>query len=408
MIATGLIAGLALCLTPCVFPMIPITVSYFSTQSSENTAGRLGLGFMYTVGIALTYGVIGGLMGAGGRAIGDLFKMGWFNIVLALILIGLALSMFGLYEIRLPSFIQKNLKSRSGAVGALIMGLLMGFAAAPCAGALLTALALQVANTGSPVVGITVFTAVGLGLGLPFMALAVFSSSIGALPRPGSWLTAVKALMGFVVLGLSLNYLIPGLGIALESTTSYYIWIATLAGFLVYLFFFDQSNPSKSVVAIKGIGGAAIGILLGFNILNLQEANFKNELNEKLGNTAGGLVEPEWEEWNDESFEAALASGKPIMIDATANWCAKCHEIEDNVLNTPGGLIALQGVHTMKIDWSTGVDPEYEKKTRERFGIIGLPHLIFVTPGGDEEFAVQELKSVEDLEKQLKKAGKKF
>ena len=346
-------------------------------------------------------------MGAAGDAIGDLFKIPLFNTVLALILIGLALSMFGLYEIRLPGFIQKNLKSRSGAVGALIMGLLMGFAAAPCAGAVLTAIALNVANNGSPLYGILVFGSVGIGLGLPFMVLAVFSSSIGALPRPGSWLTAVKALMGFVVLGLALNYLLPGMQIQNNSSTAYLIWIGVLAGFLVYLFFFDKSSPSKSVVAIKGIGGAAIGLLIGMNYLNYKGLEFEKELKAAIGGNSE-FVKPEWVEWNDETFEAALASGNPIMIDATANWCAKCHEIEDNVLETPEGLVALQGVETLKIDWSTGVDPEYEKKTKDRFGIIGLPHLIFISPGGEEEFDVQELKSVEDLKKYLAQAGKEF
>ena len=112
--------------------------------------------------------------------------------------------------------------------------------------------------------------------------------------------------------------------------------------------------------------------------------------------------------FNEENFEDAKASGLPIMIDGRADWCAACHEIEKHVFNSPDGLAALSRVYVMEIDWSTGVNKEYEKMTRERFDIVGLPHIVFMKPGGVDEFAVQGIKSVDELKELLVRAGAKF
>ncbi|MCH8978267.1 MAG: hypothetical protein IH945_03375 [Armatimonadetes bacterium] len=235
----SILLGLALTLTPCVYPMIPITVTFFSNQTASGSAGRLGLGAMFTAGLALTYGVFGGIVAALGGAIGGVFRSPIFLLALAAILIGLALSMYDLYEIRLPGFIQRNLKSRSGPVGALVMGMLMGFAAAPCAGALLSAVAFDVASIGSIPLGLARFTAIGFGLGLPFMVVAASATGLKALPKSGGWLKTVKAVLGFVVLGFGFNYVLQAAGFISEELRTQVAWIVIYAGFAVFLVFFD-------------------------------------------------------------------------------------------------------------------------------------------------------------------------
>lgn len=389
-IPAALLAGLALCLTPCVFPMIPVTVTFFSNQGSKTTGGRFMLGLFYALGITVTYGAVGGISAAAGGAVGQLFTKPWFVIALALLLVALALSMFDVYEIRLPGFISKNLKGRSGPVGALIMGLLMGFAAAPCAGALVGAVAVKVAEIGSIPTGLGMFGLIGLGMGLPFMALATASSGAKAMPKSGGWLKTTKAVLGLLVLYFAFDYLFKGIGLRTGEPTTNYTWIAIFLAFIVYLLFFEKSEASKPVVAIKGLAAAGIGIFAGMTYANMGSSS---------------TAELNWIPYNEQTFAQAVASGKPIMIDGKADWCVQCREIEHGVFLTPDGTAALQGVYLMAIDWSTGVPQDYIDATKKRFNIVGLPHIVFMEPGGKNEFAVKDIKTVDELKAHLRKAG---
>ncbi len=388
-IPAALLAGLALCLTPCVFPMIPVTVTFFSNQGGKTTGSRFVLGLFYALGITLTYGAVGGISAAAGGAVGQLFTKPWFVIALALLLVALALSMFDVYEIRLPNFIQKNLKGRSGPVGALIMGLLMGFAAAPCAGALVGAVAVKVAEIGSIPTGLGMFGLIGLGMGLPFMALATASSGAKAMPKSGGWLKTTKAVLGLLVLYFAFDYLFKGIGFRTGDARTNIAWLAIFGAFIAYMLFFEKSEPSKAVTTIKGIAVAAIGMFAGMTYAGMNA-------------TPATL---NWIPYNEQTFQQAVASGKPIMIDGKADWCVQCREIEHGVFMTPEGTAALQDVYLMAIDWSTGVDQKYIDETKKRFNIVGLPHIVFMEPGGKNEFAVKDIKSVDELKGHLRKVG---
>ncbi|MEX2244453.1 MAG: cytochrome c biogenesis protein CcdA [Fimbriimonadaceae bacterium] len=406
-VPAALLAGLALCLTPCVFPMIPVTVSFFSNQGSKTTGGRFTLGLFYALGIAATYGAVGGISAAAGGFVGELFTKQWFVLALAALLVALALSMFDVYEIRLPSFLQKNLKGRSGPVGALIMGLLMGFAAAPCAGALVGAVAVKVADIASIPTGIGMFGLIGLGMGLPFMVLATASSGAKALPKSGGWLKTTKAVLGLIVLYVAAGYVFQGLGLRPGLATTQIAWVAVFAAFAAYLLFLDKSEPSRAVTTIKGVSLLALGVFAGLAYAQYGDIIRKDALKGLAMDTdsqvsAAGIT---WIPYNDENFAKAVASGRPIMIDGKADWCLRCREIEHGIFETPEGLKALSGVYLMSIDWSTGTPDAYIDSTTERFDIHGLPHIVFMKPGGKDEFSVKDLKDVEDLKSQLRKAG---
>ncbi|HXH60628.1 MAG TPA: cytochrome c biogenesis protein CcdA, partial [Fimbriimonadaceae bacterium] len=414
-IPAALLAGLALCLTPCVFPMIPVTVSFFSNQGSKTTGGRFSLGFFYMLGIAVTYGAVGGISAAAGGAVGELFTKQWFVLALAALLIALALSMFDLYEIRLPGFIQKNLKGRSGPVGALIMGLLMGFAAAPCAGALVGAVAVKVAEIGSVPTGLGFFGAIGVGMGLPFMVLATVSSGAKALPRSGGWLKTTKAVLGLLVLYIAADYLFQGIGLKPGEASTQIAWILVFAAFLIYLLFLDKSDSTKAVSRIKGVTAVALGVLAGMAYSNFQKIRFDEEYARLLKQQGGAVADSQvsgdninWILYNDQNFAKAVASGKPILIDGRADWCKICHELEDRVFKTPEGLIALSNVYLLEIDWSTNVPDAYKDMTKKRFNITGLPHVVFMKPGGKDEFSVGDIKDVAELKSYLRRAGAKI
>ncbi|MFW5697449.1 MAG: protein-disulfide reductase DsbD domain-containing protein [Fimbriimonadaceae bacterium] len=400
----GILVGLTLTLTPCVYPMIPITVSFFSNQADGSRGYKTLLGGMYTLGIAITYGLVGGILAALGQAVGQLFANPIFNIAIGLLLLGLALSMFGVYEIGIPRFIGKHLKSRQGPVGALIMGLLLGFAAAPCAGAFITAFAVAVAETQSVPFGIFSFVAIGLGIGLPFMALAAVSTGTGKmLPRAGGWMTAVKAVLGLVVVYFAVRYFIQGFGLTGVSYAPL-IWAGVLAVFAIFLLFFEHSDVTKPVLRIKGVAVLVLGLLMGINVYTYQQ----DRMMEALASEGGGVAvatEVDWKPYSEDLFAEAVASGQPILVKGTADWCTNCKVIENNVFEKPEGILAMQDVFAIKVDWSTGTPEQYLDETSEEFGIAGLPHMVFIEPGDESRFDLQDLRDPDALKENLRKIG---
>lgn len=392
-----LLTGLALALTPCVYPMIPITVSFFSGQSSGSRAGRIGLGVMYMLGIAITYGAVGGVAASLGGAVGELFKKPWFLFGLAAFMAALALSMFDVYQIGIPAPIAKHLKGRSGAVGALVMGLLVGFAAAPCAGALVAAFAVEVAKIGQVSAGLLVFTTIGIGLGLPFVVIGAMSTGAKALPKSGGWLKAVKAVLGIVVFWIAADYLFKGLGFKPEEARTAIAWAVFFGLSAGYLFLFENSGSSRLIFGIKGAAILVLGVLAGQSLQSYGQIRKEEKLAALVAQTGAKETIPtkiEWIKYTPEAFEEAKATGKPILIDGTADWCLVCKEIDHAVFEKPEAIVALRNVVTMKIDLSTGVDPAYDEMVRKQFNIVGLPHIMLMRPGGEQARLFQDIKQL--------------
>lgn len=368
LLLAGFLAGLLLNLTPCVYPLIPITLSFFSQQAKESTGGKFALGVSYMFGIALSFGIFGAISVLVGKGFGTLFQNPWFNLGLFGLLFGLALSMFGLYEIRLPSFLQKQLRGRSGTVGAFMMGSLLGVGAAPCGTALIAALALVVAQQGSFPLGISVFTAIGLGLGLPYVFLAVAGAQ---LPKSADWLTTLKRIMGLVIILFAVTrYFGPAIqGLSAEIPYVATLWINAVAFFVsaAYLLWYDRSFSSKIVALIRTF---SILFMVWYGSGYIYDA------------TTPAPEGIKWEPFTIEAFEQAVGDGRPVVVDGTANWCAACMEIEHKTFTDPDVIRAMKGVRAFKMDLSTGVDPAYQKATQEHFGWQSLPHIRFYDPQG--------------------------
>ncbi|MBI3721177.1 MAG: thioredoxin family protein [Fimbriimonas ginsengisoli] len=391
------LAGLAINLTPCVYPMVPITLSFFANQAHGSRATRLGLGFMYLLGIALMYGTLGGVAASLGATFGNLFESRWFSIGLGALMIGLALSMFDLYQIGIPAPLARQLKGRSGAVGALIMGLLVGVAAAPCAGPLIVAILAEIARLRSAALGTALFVAVGLGLGLPYMLLGALSSGAKSLPKAGGWMKTLKALLGLVVIGVGLNYLLLAFQRNLGDAAISWVWVGFYAVCGLYLLV-EHGAEGRAAWALKGVALLALGGLIGGSYQSIQQ----RQADTLIGPGARQIA---WQPFTPESFEAAKKSGKPIVVDGSANWCVQCRELDERVFLRPEAVAAMQNVVTLRIDWSTGVDPAYEVWTAKLFGIKGLPHVEILKPGGERSEARDTLDSPDDLIAALRRAG---
>jgi thiol:disulfide interchange protein DsbD len=254
------LGGLALNLTPCVYPLIPITISYFGGQSEGNKKALVLRAVIYVLGMAVTYSLLGVLAALTGSLLGSALQNPLVLIFVALVLVGLALSMFGLYEIRVPqSLAMLGSKNRTGYIGTLFMGLTVGLIAAPCIGPFVLGLLTYVSELGDPILGFWMFFVLALGLGTPFLILGIFSGAATRLPRSGAWMIWVRNIFGFVLIGMAIYFLEP---LFPEKSWFYYSLaiVSIVAG--VYLGWLDKNTGKTGFKITRYIVGITF-ILLG-------------------------------------------------------------------------------------------------------------------------------------------------
>lgn len=356
--------GLGLNLTPCVYPMIPLTVGYFGAQSEGRMSARAVLAVAYFLGIALMYSTLGVVAAGTGGLFGAALQSPVVLAAVAAVLVSLALSMFGVWEIRLPAFLMRaGGGARRGIVGAFVMGLTVGIVAAPCVGAVVAALLIYVAETGDLLLGFWLFFALSCGLGFPFLVLAIFSSSISSLPRSGEWMAWVRKLFGVVLVGMAVYFLRP----VLPGIVGHYLLVLTAAVGACYLGFIDRTQSSsrgfswtKRVVGVVGIG-LVVWLLMA-----------KKE-----------VPTIRWEPYSDQAYSEALDRGRPVIIEFSAEWCIPCHELERYTFSDPRVLERSRNFETLRVDFTRSGNAS-ERVVREKFRIVGVPTIVFVARGGQE------------------------
>ncbi len=249
------LGGLALNLTPCVYPLIPITVSYFGGQAGGKTSRTFVLTLFYVLGMSITYSVLGTIAATTGGLFGSALQNPWFIMFIAAVLVGLATSMFGLWEFRIPTFLSHRTgQAKQGRWGALMMGLTVGIVAAPCIGPFVLGLLTYVGETGKPALGFLMFFTLAWGMGTPFIVLGTISGSISKLPQSGYWMVWVKKIFGFILLMMALYFARHILGSTV--TNIGYVIIALIAGLTLWPF---DHTPQKGrgFTILKAIVGAA-------------------------------------------------------------------------------------------------------------------------------------------------------
>lgn len=373
------LGGLALNLTPCVYPLIPITLGYFGGQSESKTSRLFGLASVYVVGMAITYSIIGVVTALSGALFGSLLQNPIVLIGIAAVLVALSLSMFGLYEFQLPaSWMAKFGEARSGYFGALFMGLTMGIVAAPCIGPFVVGLLTFVGAKGDPVFGFFIFFVLALGLGFPYLFLGVFSGKIKSLPRSGEWMVAVKKIFGFVLIGMAVYFLLP----LLPENFRGYILPSFMVLSSVYLIVFDKTGQNiKSFVLIKNVILVVVA-LIGLWLLIPSE---KEAI--------------EWEKVNVNQIE--VGKGQPVIIDFYADWCVPCKELDALTFTDKKVIDESKRFIRYKVDLTrTGSDET--QLAMKKYNIVGVPTVILIDSKGNELKRITSFVNADEFLKILK------
>lgn len=376
------LGGLALNLTPCVYPLIPITISYFGSQSEGKTSKLFTLGLLYVLGMALMYSTIGVITALTGALFGNLMQNPIVIMIISLIFISLSLSMFGVYEFQLPQFlVNKAGGAQQGYWGTFFMGLTMGIVAAPCIGPFVLGLVTYVAAMRDPFLGFIMFFTMSIGLGLPYLVLALFSGKIKKLPRSGEWMESVKHIFGLILIIMAIYFiktLLP------ESIRSYVVPVSIILGSIILLIFDKYGKNLKVFYFIRS--SILVVMILGAGYFLIPEKE-TNKIN--------------WLKYDEKIYQSSIYQNKKVIIDVWADWCIPCKEFENITFKDPKIIDEMKNFVNLKVDF-TNTNSEFVKQFKDKFNIVGVPTIIFYDSKGKEVKRVTGYMPPEEFLKVLK------
>ncbi|KHA61635.1 thiol:disulfide interchange protein [Vibrio variabilis] len=370
--------GVGLAFTPCVLPMYPILTSIVLGSGKLSHRRALGLAFIYVQGMALTYTLLGLVVASAGLQFQAAMQHPYVLIVLSVLFVALALSMFGLYTIQLPSSAQtwlnnlSNKQQGGSSWGVFAMGAISGLVCSPCTTAPLSGALLYVAQSGDLLTGGVALYALALGMGIPLMLVAVFGNKL--LPKAGNWMDRVKTLFGFVLLAAPiflLERILPeawatglwsALGIAafgwlyhIKNSLEFGGWKQSTVGIIAVLGLFASAQPALNY----WFGNHSEQQVL--STIEFQRINNVTELNQQLA--------------------LAKQAGKPVMLDFYADWCVACKEFEKYTFHQPDVESKLQGFVLLQADVTKNTPQDIE--LLKELKVLGLPTIDFWDANGN-------------------------
>ena len=367
LILTVFIAGLALNLTPCVYPLIPITVGFFSQQTAKRSGGTVGLALMYVLGMSVTYSVLGVVAALTGQLFGSALQNPIVVAVIVAVMLALAASMFGLWELRVPGWVMRAAGGRRGGFGALLMGLVVGFVAAPCIGPFVLGLLTFVGQKGSVLLGFVLFFTLAMGLGLPYLLLGSFTGALNKLPASGAWMVGIRKVFGVLLVALAVYFARPFLPGSIGALA---MGAVLIVGGL-YLLVVDRTGHQQPVID-RVMRLVSLGMVVaGLTFLPRGESSATTYL--------------DWQPYDEARAAAAITSGQPVILDFYADWCAPCRELDELTFADPRVAERLAGYARFKVDQTRSSDVGDDATAR--FEVMGMPTVI-VFRDGSERFRI--------------------
>ncbi|HCZ9276935.1 TPA: protein-disulfide reductase DsbD [Vibrio alginolyticus] len=370
--------GVGLAFTPCVLPMYPILTSIVLGSGKLSQRRALGLSFVYVQGMALTYTLLGLVVASAGMQFQAAMQHPYVLIGLSVLFIALALSMFGLYSLQLPSNVQtwlnnlSNKQQGGSSAGVFAMGAISGLVCSPCTTAPLSGALLYVAQSGDLLTGGVALYALAMGMGIPLILVAVFGNKL--LPKAGGWMDRVKTLFGFILLAAPI-FLLERIMPEMWSTI---LWSALGIAAFGWLYHIKNSlefggwkQSAVGIIAVLGLLAAAQPILnywFGNSTTQTQQATVSFT---RIANVAE----------LEEQLALAKAAGKPVMLDFYADWCVACKEFEKYTFHDPSVEAKLQDFVLLQADVTKNQVQDIE--LLKHMNVLGLPTIEFWDASGE-------------------------
>ena len=386
--------GVLLAFTPCMLPMIPILSGIIIGQGKKLTTARaFALSLTYVLAMSVTYAIVGVIVGLLGANIQLALQNPWVLGAFAALFVALALSMFGLYELQMPSSVQTWLTHHSNAqksgafVGVGVMGVLSALICGPCITAPLVAVLVFIGKSGSALRGGLALFAIGLGMGIPLLAIGTSAGRL--VPKAGGWMNTVKHVFGVVMLGLAIWFL----GRVIPGPVTLGLWAALTIVCGIYMGALESGTKGWARLW-RGLG--VVGLLYGLILLVgaasggddpfMPLEKFAMRASPQMPGAATQTVQAlpfkRVKSVADLDREIAAAGGKPVMLDFAADWCVSCKELEHDTYADPAVQAALKGVVLLQADVTANDDDD--KALYQRFGIFGPPGVMFFGSDGKE------------------------
>jgi thiol:disulfide interchange protein DsbD len=374
----ALAGGFVVSLTPCVYPMVAVTVSVFGAREAKSRWEGAALSGAFVLGIVAMFVPLGVVAGLTGSIFGSVLQSRWVVVSMAALFLLLATSLFGAFELALPSALTNRLATLGGIGyrGAFLLGLACGLIASPCTGPVLTGILTWIAKTKSAPLGALAMGAFALGLGTPFFAVGAFAVQ---LPKSGRWMVHVKSILGVALVVVALYFLstvFPVLAEFAKPGKALFIaaGVAIAAGVILGAIHREFSEPGAGVKVGKGVGLALVSAGAFAGVL--------------------GIVKPSaalaWQKGDIHALkEQAVRENRPLVVDFTAAWCGACKELDKVTFAAPAVGAEMGRFLAVKVDATHDDDPAVEA-TLQRFKVVGLPTVLVFDSQGKEAVRITD------------------
>lgn len=390
--AAFLLFGLLLSFTPCVLPMVPILSSIIVGEGQTTKMKSFLLALAYCLGLALVYTSLGVAAGLAGEGLAGALQKPWVLVLFSLLLVGLSLSMFDVYQLQVPSSMQNSLNKTTGKLkggrfaGVFLMGAISALIVGPCVAAPLAGTLVYISQTKDVFIGGLALFSMAMGMSVPLLLIGLSAGSL--LPKAGAWMIGVKYVFGLLLIAVAIWMVTP----VLPTPALLAAWgaLAILSAVFAGVF-----GPSADKLTIGGKFKKTLGLLLfiiGVMELVGAASGGSNVLQPLSGLRGGsGLVAAQEQHLTFKRIhsidelerELQSSAGKPVMLDFYADWCVSCKELEKFTFNSPEVQKALADVTLLQVDVTANTDDD--KALMKRFDLFGPPGIIFFDKSGNEQ-----------------------